>query len=166
MGSVEARIKIDELVRRLASAGCSISDELPGVDVDDTVLMASKTIFSWKGCVFLSQHIVISEVSEPKVQDLQQLFDIGFSAAKKVNRIPLLRGMQFGYVVIPVIVAEVVSAEVLDYVWKAPSNRWCLIEFPVICNARTGESWCFQGTNLWGAFIFSDLRQFVCQFIE
>ncbi len=166
MSSAEACKMIDELCRRLKSAGCVISDGLPGVDAENRVLMASKTTFSWKGFVFLSQHVVVREISEPKVQDVQQLFDIGFAAAKKVNCVPLLRGMQFGYVVIPVIVAEVVSPEVRHYVCQAPLNRWCLLELPVICNIRTEETWYFKRTNLWGALFFSDLRRLIHQFVK
>ena len=78
--------------------------ELPGGPVAD--LFGSRTYFSWKGLVLISQHVAVRDYADarPTVADAKALFDAGFRQAKKVNRVPLLRGMQFGYIVITCLV--------------------------------------------------------------
>src|ERR1039458_2781142 len=71
--------------------------QLPhGPEVD---LFGSRTYFSWKGLVILSQHVAVRDYAGAAATpaDAKALFEAGFRQAKKVNRVPLLRGMQFGY---------------------------------------------------------------------
>lgn len=158
MGLLRVMTKIDEFGSRLLAAGYSVTCDVPCGCEESIALAAAKMSFSWKGLVVLSHHVVIRELAQPTVQDFYDLFEVGFKLGKSSRRIPWLRGMQFGYVIIPVVVAEVVSDEVREYVCKAPVNRWCLFEFPVIYDLRTADACCFQDTNLWGAFFFPELR--------
>jgi len=141
-------------------------------------LVGSRTHFSWKGLVFLSQHVIVRYVedampAEAALQqrpsrrpgatrnDLMDLFDAGFRYAKLVNRIPLLRGMQFGYMVVPCLVLNRADADLVRYVESAPRKHWSLFEFPVVVDLDAGSVHYYRQTALWGAFFFSDMREIV-----
>jgi hypothetical protein len=128
-------------------------------------LVGSRTYFSLKGLVLLSQHIVVKKVENANVPDLTTLFDTAFRFGKKRNWIPLLRGMQFGYMIIPVIVTLKLQPELAEYATARPRKHWSLFEFPVVVEADTGRVEYFRGTALWGGFYFSDMRQVAERFI-
>ncbi|MCJ7580234.1 MAG: hypothetical protein MUP98_06840 [Candidatus Aminicenantes bacterium] len=129
-------------------------------------LLASKTYFSWKGFVILSQHFLISYIENPTLQDEQDLFDHGFKLGKKINRIPLLRGMQFGYMIIPIIVTKNVEESLLSYVTNTPRKHFSIFEFPVIVDLEKNQIHYFKKTAIWGALFFSDMRKTVSKYIE
>lgn len=129
-------------------------------------ITASRTYFSWKGLVILSQHIVIQHIDNATKKDAEMLFKTGFLYGKKANWIPLLRGMQFGFMVIPVIVGESPDAPLVETVTKRPPKHWSLFEFPVLINLSTNQTLCYRETALWGAFFFSDMRKVVDTYIK
>ena len=129
-------------------------------------LLASKTYFSWKGLVILSQHLLIKYIENPSLQNEQVFFEQGFKLGKKVNKIPLLRGLQFGYMIIPIIVTKNVEKSLLTYVTEMPPKHWALFEFPVIVDLAKNEIYYFKKTATWGAFFFSDMRNVVSKYIE
>lgn len=97
---------IDRIAAALDSGPFNVSRDVILSDGNTAEAAASRTYFSWKGLVILSQHILVRHVDHATQQDAKALFDAGFRYGKKVNRVPLLRGMQFGYMIIPVIVGE------------------------------------------------------------
>jgi hypothetical protein len=135
--------------------------ELPDGRVVD--LFGSRTYFSWKGLIILSQHIAVRDYagSTAAPADAQTLFDAAFRQAKKVNRVPLLRGMQFGFMVIPCLVVDAADKALIEYAESRPRKRWALFEFPVVADRRTGQTHYYNQTALWGAFFFSDMRELV-----
>jgi hypothetical protein len=156
---------IEGMARRLAEGGYKVAREvaLPGGPV--ARLTASRTFFSWKGLVLFSQHIVVRTLDNARTQDIQELFDAGFRFGKHINKIPLLRGMQFGYMVIPVIVGADPDNGLLHYVSSTPRKHWSLFEYPVVVDSRSNNMFCFSGTAAWGAFFYSDLRRVVETYI-
>lgn len=132
---------------------------------EDDLLIGSRTYFSFKGLVILSQHFFIKHQEKVTVTDLKDLFETGFKKAKKINRIPLLRGMQFGYMIIPVIVSKNIPQEVIDYVNSKPRTHFSLFEFPVVYDLATGKVHFYRQTHFWGAFFYSDLREIVGEMI-
>lgn len=143
----------------------SRSIELPDGSVAD--LFGSRTHFSWKGLVILSQHVVVRDFGDQVVTpaDLKQLFDVGFRQAKKVNRVPLLRGMQFGYMVVPCVIVASADRVLIESTESQPPKHWCLFEFPVVVDRSTGQTHYYGQTALWGAAFFSDMRGLVEQCI-
>lgn len=135
---------------------------------DGTVadFVASRTYFSWKGLVILSQHVVLTTIENPSISDVEALFEPAFKIGKARNRVPLLRGLQFGYMIVPVIVAEEVSDEVKRHVEQQPKKRWSLFEFPVVCRNNSPETFYFRSTPMWGACFFSDLRELIAKYIN
>ena len=127
--------------------------------------VATRTYFSWKGLVIISQHIILLEKENARITDLQHLFNEGFHYGKKTNKIPLLRGMQFGYIIIPIIVTTVPSEKLIKYVESQPPKRWSLFEFPVVVDTSFNKTYFFKKTPAWGAFFFSDMRKTVTQYI-
>lgn len=127
---------------------------------------ASRTYFSWKGLVLMSQHIIIRHVNNATINDVKALFEAGFRFGKKVNRVPLLRGMQFGYMIVPVIVGESPDNDLVEAVSQAPPKHWSLFEYPVVVNQSTNQTVCFNGTAAWGAIFFSDMREVVDTYID
>ena len=89
------------------------------------------------------------------------MFDGGFRHAKRVNRIPLLRGLQFGYIVVPWIVVDRATPELVSFAVGQPRKHWALFEFPVLHDLSTGQTHYFQQTAMWGALYYSDMRALV-----
>jgi hypothetical protein len=146
---------------RLSSTGfrASRSVELPDGSTAD--LAASRTAFSWKGLVVLSQHFLLRRAPTCTAADLQAFFETGFRYGQRINRVPLLRGMQFGYMVIPCVAVEAATPELIDYATSRPRKHWCLFEFPVVHDLSTGHTHFYRETAAWGAFYFSDVRSIV-----
>ncbi len=129
-------------------------------------IAASRTYFSWKGFVIISQHVVVATIDNADSKSVEALFDAGFKYAKSVNKVPLPRGFQFGYMVIPVIVAKAPSPELIAYVTKSPRKHWSLFELPIVVNANSGAASYFRGKALWGYAYFSDMLSVAKKYIE
>ncbi|HPR65339.1 MAG TPA: hypothetical protein PK014_14110 [Thermoanaerobaculia bacterium] len=127
---------------------------------------ASRTYFSWKGIVLLSQHIVVRHIDQASLPDMKVLFDAGFEYAKKMNWVPLPRGLQFGFMVIPVLVGESPASDLVESVSKSPQKHFSLFEFPVVVDLATNQAHYFKGLSAWGAFFFSDLRKVAETYIQ
>jgi hypothetical protein len=80
-------------------------------------LFGSRTYFSWKGLVIISQRVSVrnSAGTTATPADAQALFDGSFRQAKKVNRVPLLRGMRFGFMVTPCLVVATADKALIAY---------------------------------------------------
>jgi len=129
---------------------------LPGGTPVD--LAASRTKFSWKGLVILSQHLLLRHAPSATASDFQAFFDDGFLYAKRVNGVPLLRGMQFGYIIIPFIAVDTVTPEIITFATSLPRRHFSLFEFPFLYDLSTGQTYSYQKTAIWGAFYFSNMR--------
>jgi len=156
---------IDGIARRLSEGGYKVSREVTLPEGPVARIAASRTYFSWKGLVILSQHIVVRQLDNANAQDVQELFEAGFRFGKQANWVPLLRGMQFGYMVIPIIVGTDPDSALVQYVSASPRKHWSLFEYPVVVDSRNCRTFHFQGTALWGAFFFSDMRRVVERYV-
>jgi len=114
----------------------------------------------------LSTHVVALKKDNAGARDLQDVFDIGFSLAKRINRIPLARGMQFGYAVMPLIVGNAPDVEALWYAANAPRAHWALFEFPVIVDIAMEKVTFFEGFRARGAIVWPILQELVISHIE
>ena len=124
-------------------------------------LFGSRTYFSWKGFVLISQHVAVRDYAGAAATpaDAQALFDAGFRQAKKVNRVPLLRGMQFGFMIVTCLVVATADRALIEYAESRRPARWSLFEFPVVVDRSTGRTHYYNKTAIWGAFYFSDMRR-------
>lgn len=156
---------IEAIARRLSEGGYKVSRDVALPEGPVAKVAASRTYFSWKGLVVLSQHIVVRQLDNANAQDVQELFEAGFRFGKQANWVPLLRGMQFGYMVIPILVGTDPDNALVQYVSASPRKHWSLFEYPVVVDSRSCRTFYFQGTALWGAFFFSDLRRVVERYI-
>ncbi len=150
---------------RLSKSRFRISHDVTLSDGRISQMVASRTSFSWKGFVILSQHLVFLKMENPTVAELSQLSEVSFNLAKQRNWVPLLRGLQFGYMIIPVVIADTITDEVKEYVTSQPPKKWALFEFPVVCDANSEATYYFNGTPLAGCLYFSDLRNIVTKYI-
>jgi hypothetical protein len=116
--------------------------------------------------VILSQHIVVRQLDKARTQGFQELFEAGFRFGKQANRVPLLRGMQFGYMIIPVIIGADPETALVKYVSALPRRRWSLFEYPVFVDSRNCQTIRFRGTSVWGAFFFSEIQGVVDKYIS
>jgi len=132
---------------------------LPGGRTAD--LVGSRLYFSWKGLVLVSQHVVVHSIESATKADAEELFDAGFRYAKKVNRVPLLRGLQFGYMVIPCLVVRHRDEGLVRYVESRPRKHWAMFEFPVVVDLSARAVHYYQKTPIWGGFFYSDMRDLV-----
>jgi hypothetical protein len=158
--------RIADIGRRIDDGPFTVSRDVDLGGGTTASLVASRTTFSWKGLAVLSQHLVIQHVARPTPADVQSLLRRSFAVARKRNSVPLLRGMQFGFMVVAILVADQVDQEVLDLVSVAPPRRWGLFQLPVICEAATGNAHFYRGTPLWGGFFFSDLRAVIARYVS
>jgi hypothetical protein len=147
----------------LRNYGLAVSDRvtLPSGPVVD--YFGSRTYFSWKGLVIISQHVAVRDCGDTPATpvDAEVLFQAGFQQAKKVNHVPLLRGMQFGFMVIPCLIVASADRALVEYAEREPTKHWALFQFPVVVDRTTGKTHYYNKTALWGAFFFSDLRELV-----
>jgi hypothetical protein len=157
--------RIVEIERRLADGPFTVSRDVDLGGGATASLVASRTTFSWKGLAVLSQHLVVQQLARPTPHDIDQLLRRGFSVARRRNKVPLVRGMQFGFMLVAVVVADQVTQDVLDLVAQAPRKRWGVFQLPVITEAATGNAHFFRGTPLWGGLFFSDLRALIARYV-
>ena len=157
---------VETVAQRFREGGYRVESatRLPDRTLADVA--ASRTYFSWKGLVLVSQHVVIRQMENATVADMQALFQAGFRFGKKRNWVPLVRGLQFGYMVLPVIITANPHAELVQYARSMPRKHWALFEFPVVIDANTGHADYFRDTPFWGAFLFADMRSVAEGFIE
>jgi hypothetical protein len=144
--------------RNLSSSRFRVSRAVALPNGTTADLAASRTTFSWKGLVIISQHLLLRHTPTVTVADFHALFDEGFLHAKRVNRVPLLRGMQFGYMVIPCIAVDAATPDLIAFASSRPRKHWCIFEFPVLHDLSTGQTHYYHETAMWGALFFSDLR--------
>jgi len=128
--------------------------------------VASKTKLIPVGLGILSTHIVVSEKDKASVSDEQDLFRKGFKLAKKINRTPLLRGMQFGYAILPLILGKDPDSELLSYASSHMKPRWALVEFPIVVDLTSNQVAFYRGTEFAGSAIRSILQGIIIQHIE
>lgn len=129
-------------------------------------LAASRTKFFWPAVMFFSQHLLVRYLPNATVQDFQRLFDAGFRYGKSVNRVPLFRGLQFGYFILPVIAVDRATQELKDFASAAPKKHWALFEFPVLHELATGRTYFHRSTPLWGALINHEVRKLAEEIVE
>ena len=157
---------LDSVAAGLSAGPYKVSRQVELANGLTADITASRTTFSWKGLVILSQHLVLQHVDNASVPDLQGLSKEAFRFGKKANRVPLLRGMQFGYMIIPVIIGCDLDDAALEYASQSPRKHWALFEYPVAIDLTTNRIEYFRGTAVWGAFFFSDLRRIVEKYVE
>lgn len=129
--------------------------------------VASKTMFVPIGLSFLSTHIVVLEKDGAKPHDIDNLCDTGFKLAKRINWIPLLRGMQFGYAVMPLVIGKNPDEESLLYAISAPDMpRFCLFRFPVVVDMTECRVAFFEGWQKFGGAVWPKVQKIVMKHIE
>lgn len=166
---------LNSVERRLTDSRFKVAREVALSDSRTARLAASRTKFSWKCLAVLSQHVIVVEMGQPEVADVRRLLDAGFEYAKKVDKVPLLRGF---YMIVPCIVSSGVSPEVIDLVtaqraklrrrWSGSGwRRWSLLELPVAHDLATGGTHYFTGRrSAWGLVFFKDLRSLAADHLE
>jgi hypothetical protein len=157
--------KLDTFVaaadKHLQEYGCSTGRSVALASGRKADVAGSRTYFSWKGFVIQSQHLLVQSVEKATVDDVKRLFDDGFAYGKKVNWVPLLRGMQFGYMVIQCVATYEAQPELIRYVEQQPPKHWALFELPVVADLATSQLHYYRTTGVWGAAFFSDMRKMV-----
>jgi hypothetical protein len=128
-----------------------------GISAD---LVASRTILG-PMLTLMSKHILFRHSAAGSVSDLQAFFESSFRYAKHVNRVPLLRGMQFGYMIIPCLAVGSPSPDLIAYVTGQPRQHWALFEFPVVYDLSSHQTYYFRETAAWGRFLFPQMRSIV-----
>jgi hypothetical protein len=157
---------LTDIEQRLRAGPYSVVRDVALPDGMTAAVAASRTYFSWKGLVILSQHILVAQIDSADSKSVEALFDAGFAYGRSVNRIPLPRGLQFGYMVIPVIITKNPSSELIGYVAKSPPKHWSLFELPIVVDADSGTASYFHGKALWGYAYFSDMLSVARKYIE
>ena len=147
--------------RNLDSSQFGVARDVALPNRTNVDLAASRTKFSWKGMVILSQHLFLRHLPAASAADFRELFDGGFLHAKRLNRVPILRGMQFGYLIIPCIAVDAATPDLIDFALRCPRKHWALFEFPVLHDLSTSETYFFHETAMWGALFFADARALV-----
>lgn len=129
-------------------------------------LSASRTRFLWKGLVFSSQHVFITQMEDPSIADLKNIFEAGFEYVKKRNHFPLVRGLQFGYLIIPCIVSHSVNEDLKEFVSQQHKKHWARFDFPVVHDLDKNQTYYFRESFAWGLLFFSEARNIVSECIE
>jgi hypothetical protein len=72
---------IENIARRLSEGGYKVSREVTLPDGPTAKIAASRTYFSWKGLVILSQHIVVQQLDNARTQDIRRYLNPAFDLA-------------------------------------------------------------------------------------
>ncbi len=75
----------------------------------------------------------------------------------------LARGIQNGVASFAVMAGEQIEQGAVDFVLASPEKHWAAFEMPVLVDLGARRVFYFQGTPLWGALMWKDLRGFVAQ---
>lgn len=127
--------------------------------------IATKTIFVPVGIT--SVNIVAIEKDKAKPHDADNLADIGFTLAKRMNRVPLLRGMSFVYVIVPLIIGKDPDLELLLYASSAPGWwRFGMGKLPVVVDLTSSKTVFFEGWDKVGGAIIPSIQKIVTKHIE
>lgn len=124
-------------------------------------IAASRTYFSWKCFILLSQHVLLKYIEDATIESLEQFYEQGFLYGKKVNKVPLFRGMQFGFIIIPCFIVNKADQQLIDYVTSRPRKHFAIFEFPVVHELSSGKTYYYEKTAVWGAVYFSEIRSLV-----
>jgi hypothetical protein len=92
--------------------------------------------------VAVSQHVAVRDctASDATPADVEALFEAAFCQAKKVNRVPLPRGMNFVYTVMPCLVVAGPDRSLIEYAERRPRKRGRgLLELRVVVDRSTGR---------------------------
>jgi hypothetical protein len=150
---------LDSVETRLSQAGFHTARDLRLPRYATVQVAASRTVFTWKGLVLLSQHVLVRHCPTATISDLQAFFDAGYRYGMSANPVPLKRGIQFGYVIMPCLVVESCDPTLIQYACARPRKHWALFEFPVVHDLSTRRTHYFRQTPLWGAVYYSDMRK-------
>lgn len=156
-------------------------------DGSTVALTASKLSFVWKGLVLISQHLVVKQCENPTVEEMKQLFEVGFQFARKNNRVPLPRGIQFGYMIVPCIVTERVqtslaplppiaeardssqnleSLSLMQYVANPPKSHFSIIELPVLYDLASSKAHYFRANATWGSWMYPIAQKIAGKYVD
>ena len=144
--------------RNVSSAGFHVSRDVALADRTTASLVASRTTISWKRLGIISQHILLRHAPTATVEDFHALIDCGFVHANRTNRVPLLRGLFFCYLIVPCIAVDSATPDLIRFVTSRPRGHWAWSEFPVLHDLATGKTHYFEESEPWGAFFASGLR--------
>lgn len=155
---------IDKLSERLSKAKYRVrtGQELGAQPIS---FVASRTKLAFP-MVIESIHIVALEQDGAKWRDMKELFKTGFKLGKRINRVPLLRGMQFGYCIIPIIIGNEPDSDLLSNAALVPKRHWALVEFPVVVDLTGFRVAFFEGYDQEGGMFWPMLQKIVTDHIE
>lgn len=156
----------DRLSKRLAMARFHVrtGEQLGAQPIR---FVASRTIFVIAGLYFLSTHIVALEKDGAKSHDIDELFGEGYRLARRINKIPLPRGMQFGYTVMPLIIGKDPDSEALLYAASPLTMpRYSLFNFPVVIDLTRCQVAFFEGFTKFGGGILPSVQDIVTKHLE
>ena len=92
----------NSLVTNGPTHGFVLEEDIPMSD-GDTGTSAFRIRFTWKGLVFLGQYAVLVERENVSIDDFTALYNEAFAQAQKTVPWWFYRGLQAGYLVIPII---------------------------------------------------------------
>jgi len=146
----------------------SVHTQLPDGSIAD--LTASRTYFSLKGFVTISQHLLIARIENAQIDDMRQLLETGYKFGKQITRVPFYLRFQLSYMIIPVIATSNPDKDLLEYAIAQPNVSLTtplgILEYPVVLDLESGETHYRRKRSFVGAFFFSDMRNVVSRYIE
>jgi len=145
---------------RLEAAGFAVeADVVLGDKAGETVqLLASRRNLSWRASGFILETVVVKCAGSVTPAEVLCLCDAAFKQAKKRNTLPLIRGWGIVYFIVPCLIVEQVSPELLRFVTSPPRKRVALFDFPLVFDLAKGDSYYLNSTPFVGAGFFSNLR--------
>lgn len=154
----------EELAQHLSSERYHIRTGAE-LDAQPIRFVASRTKLAFPMAIE-SIHIAVLERDRATWHDIKELFKTSFSLGKRINRVPLLRGMQFGYLIIPLIIGREPDVELLSNATLLPKRHWALVEFPVVVDLTCCRVAFFEGYDQEGGMFWPMLQKIVTSHIE
>jgi hypothetical protein len=101
---------------------------------------------------------VSSLVSQPTPDDLRRFGSSAVASALK-GKSKLPRGLGSSLVVYPVLVADVISDPLRDFVSDYAPKHWSIVELPVVVDPSTANLLTTEKTPAWGAAYYRTTRR-------
>lgn len=117
--------------------------------------------FAWAGVVLIDECVALRSVPAATSEDLRDLFSDTFSYARSRNRVPLPRGAQFGYFIVPCVVTNQADSELREAAISRPPKHWAVHEAPVVVDVGSRTAYYYNGNALWGTFYFPYVQRLI-----
>jgi hypothetical protein len=124
----------------------------------ELVLAASRVRFYWQRLAWFSQAVCVFKCDTLTPRIVETLKKRTKSFAQSQKHFPLFRGLQFGYMNIPVMLCSQCEKDAQEIVESLTEKSWTEITLPIIINLKTEKWFVSEKSPYQNDFFFAELK--------